>query len=288
MADLRRLRRVRWGVRGALALGVFASLAANVLHAEPNIVGRTIAAWPPVALLVVVELISRVPVHRWYLATARLVSTVAVASIAAWVSYWHMADVAARYGESVTSAHMIPISVDGLVLVASVCLVEVGGRIRALEESAPAPVSVPITESNESALVAPSAPVVLDVAPVDESPVVEPTEPEPAPEDEPVVEPLETPKPAVSAPKQSPVRRGTKPTPAPKLTKKAQLLALWSAVSPDDRRSEAQIVGEIAAQIDLAPSTARRYVASAKKAAPMPAPVADITADEPVVVAVAA
>ncbi|WP_131831208.1 hypothetical protein [Frankia sp. CcI49] len=134
-----------------------------------------------------------------------------------------------------------------------------------------------------------SAPVALvDVAPVDESPVVEPTEPEPAPGDEPVVEPLETPKPAASAPKQSPARKSTKPTPAPKLTKKAQLLALWSAVSPDDRRSEAQIVGEIAAQIDLAPSTARRYVAESKRTAPIAAPVADITADEPVVVAVAA
>jgi Protein of unknown function (DUF2637) len=40
----------------ALLLGVGASLAANVAAAEPTVVGRLVAAWPPVALLVSYEL----------------------------------------------------------------------------------------------------------------------------------------------------------------------------------------------------------------------------------------
>jgi len=136
--EVGRLHRVRWAVRAALALGVVASVAANVLHAEPTVVGRAIAAWSPLALLVTVELISRVPVHRRTLARVRWLSTAAIAGIAAWVSYWHMVAVALRYGEGAASAHLIPFSVDGLVVVASVCLVELAGRIQHADTEQPA------------------------------------------------------------------------------------------------------------------------------------------------------
>jgi hypothetical protein len=124
------LHRIRWGVRAALLLGVACSVAANVLHANPNPISQAIAAWPPLALLLTVELISRVPVHRRTLAAVRLAATASIAGIAAWVSYWHMCGVAARYGEQGAAPYLIPLSVDGLVVVASVCLVELTGRIR--------------------------------------------------------------------------------------------------------------------------------------------------------------
>lgn len=95
---LPQLRRVRWAVRATLSLGVAASVSANVLHAQDNPISQAIAAWPPLALLLTVELISRVPVHRRSLAISRWVATAIIASIAAWVSYWHMAGVAARSG----------------------------------------------------------------------------------------------------------------------------------------------------------------------------------------------
>ncbi len=130
------LRRVRWAVRATLTLGVAASVAANILHARPNPISQAIAAWPPLALLLTVELISRVPMHRRLLAAARLGATAGIAAIAAWVSYWHMAGVAARYGESTSSAYLLPLSVDGLIVVGSVSLVELAGRIRGIEETA--------------------------------------------------------------------------------------------------------------------------------------------------------
>ena len=131
MVVLQHLRRVRWAVRATLFLGVAASVVANVLHALDNPISQAIAAWPPLALLLTVELISRVPVHRRSLAVVRLAATGAIAGIAAWVSYWHMAGVAARYGEDGAAPYLLPLSVDGLVVVASVSLVELAGRIRA-------------------------------------------------------------------------------------------------------------------------------------------------------------
>ncbi|MEU7904093.1 DUF2637 domain-containing protein [Actinoplanes sp. NPDC049118] len=120
--------RKRSAIRAVLVLGVAASIAANVLHARDNPISQTIAAWPPLALLITVEIIARIPVHSRALAAARLVATATIAGIAAWVSYWHMADVASRYGETGASPYLLPLSVDGLIVVASICLVELSGQ----------------------------------------------------------------------------------------------------------------------------------------------------------------
>jgi Protein of unknown function (DUF2637) len=137
------LRRVRWAVRATLVLGVAASVAANILHARNNPISQTIAAWPPLALLLTVELISRVPVHRRSLAALRFAATAVIAGIAAWVSYTHMHGVAARYGETGASPYLLPVSVDGLIVVASISLVELAGRIRTTQPNPPHPPSTP-------------------------------------------------------------------------------------------------------------------------------------------------
>lgn len=125
------LRRLRWAVRATLALGVAVSVTANVLHAREDPIAQAIAAWPPLALLITVDLVSRVPVHRRALGAVRIGATFAIAAIAAFVSYGHMAGVAARFGESGLVPYLLPLSVDGLVIVASVSLVELAGRLRA-------------------------------------------------------------------------------------------------------------------------------------------------------------
>jgi hypothetical protein len=172
--QLPQLKRIRWAVRAALILGVAASVAANVLHALPNPISQAISAWPPLALLLTVELTSRIPMHKRSLAAVRILATMAIACIAAWVSYWHMKDVAHNYGESTISAYLLPVSVDGLIVVASVSLVELAGRIRMLEDrranaaataTAPAvtvaPMAAPVTVAP-----APVAPVPVAPAPV--------------------------------------------------------------------------------------------------------------------------
>lgn len=57
--DKRAGLRPRLSARIAFAVGVAASLGANVAHAHPTIGARMVAAWPAVALLLVVELLSR-------------------------------------------------------------------------------------------------------------------------------------------------------------------------------------------------------------------------------------
>ncbi len=167
---LPQLIRIRLAVRATLFLGVAASVAANVLHAQPNIISQVISAWPPLALLLTVELTSRIPMHRPSLAAIRVLSTATIAGIAAWVSYWHMQDVAARFGESGISAYLLPISVDGLIVVASVSLVELGGRIREVTEKAEAAAAA----KAGAVQVAPAPVAVVQPAPVAAAaPVVE-------------------------------------------------------------------------------------------------------------------
>ncbi|MGI5214968.1 DUF2637 domain-containing protein [Plantactinospora sp. CA-290183] len=132
MNDLRQLKRIRAMVRVVLMLGVAASVAGNVLHARDSLISQVISAWAPLALLLTVDLVSRVPVHTKGRAYTRWAATAVIAGIAAWVSYWHMAAVASKYGETGGSQYLLPLSVDGLIVVASICLVELGGRISAV------------------------------------------------------------------------------------------------------------------------------------------------------------
>jgi hypothetical protein len=57
--DKRRGRTVRWSARIAFTAGVAASVAANIAAAHPSAGARIVAAWPAVALLLVVEILSR-------------------------------------------------------------------------------------------------------------------------------------------------------------------------------------------------------------------------------------
>ena len=54
----------------------------------------------------------------------------AVAGIAAWASWSHMVHVALRFGERAEVAYVLPLSVDGLLVVASAAMVDdkVAGR----------------------------------------------------------------------------------------------------------------------------------------------------------------
>lgn len=116
--------RLAWWVSWtAFALGVSASVAANIAHAEPSTTGRLVAAWPPLALLLTVEMLSRVPAprRRWF-AALRYLATVVVAAVAAIASYRHMVGLTLNVGEDRLTAYTLPLSVDGTVLVASLCL----------------------------------------------------------------------------------------------------------------------------------------------------------------------
>ncbi|WP_199513128.1 DUF2637 domain-containing protein [Nucisporomicrobium flavum] len=235
--DLHRLKRLGWAVRAVFTLGIAASLAGNVLHAENNAISQAISAWSPLALLLAVELISRVPLRRGAQAVARLAATAVIAGIAAWVSYWHMVGVAVRYGESGASPYLIPFSVDGLIVIASVSLVEIGGRIRRLQ-TGPAPAAAPVqpvTVSEATTTAALTPPAAESAAGVEPVPVAE----------------------------VRPKRLTPRPPSADKVAKVAAKMPGASAAA-------------IAAKAGVSPSTARRHLAAlrvtdASPSAPVPA-----------------
>jgi hypothetical protein len=133
-----------WAV-AAFLLGIAMSIAANIAHVwhptpetlqaahttaadyQPEIGAQVTAAFYPVALLLTVEILVRVPWpggRLWSL--ARYVGAGVVATVAAVVSYRHMAGLLAAYGEDDLTAAIGPLAVDGLMVVASFALLAIG------------------------------------------------------------------------------------------------------------------------------------------------------------------
>jgi peptidoglycan/LPS O-acetylase OafA/YrhL len=145
LAELKTNRNI---VRAVVLVGIVASIAANTLGAA-SWINAAIAGWPPVALLLALEILTRVPTSKRWGAAGRILATLGVAGAAGWLSYWHMAATVSQHGEHGGSEYVWPVSVDGLMTIAAIALVELGARIRQLE-----------TAAAESAPVSPAAAVV--------------------------------------------------------------------------------------------------------------------------------
>ncbi len=161
-----------WAYIGA-ALGGTASIAANVAHSYVPPAGA-LAGWTPqtgavvgavfwpVALFVVTEILARVvwPSGRGWM-VVRFGGLLPVALVAALVSYKHLAGLLLSYGEDAVTAHLGPLAVDGLMVMATGALLATARRTTAVtEEEAPAVAEVTVAE-------VPVAPVtVVEPAPV--------------------------------------------------------------------------------------------------------------------------
>lgn len=145
----------------AFLLGIAVSVAANVAHTwhpgegvlrryalvhgsaqgwRPEVGAQIGAATYPVALLLTVEILSRVawPAGKaWNL--ARFGGAGMVALVSAIVSYRHMSGLLGAYGEDWLTAAIGPLAVDGLMVVASMALLAIG-RTHTDEPGVPPPV----------------------------------------------------------------------------------------------------------------------------------------------------
>jgi hypothetical protein len=122
-----------WGYVGAV-LGGLVSIAANVAHSyvapagassgwRPPIGDVVGAVFWPVALFVAIEILARTAwprATRWVV--VRFLGLLPVAVVAAIVSYGHLSGLLAHYGESSLTAHLGPLAVDGLMVMASSAL----------------------------------------------------------------------------------------------------------------------------------------------------------------------
>jgi hypothetical protein len=130
--QLRDYRRTRLFVASIVFVGVAVSVAVNQLDAHTWI-GKGLAGFPPVSLLLTLEGLTRIPTSKRLGGIARVAATIGVASTAGWLSYWHMVAAVADHEETALNAHIWPITVDGLMVVMAVGMVELGARIRVLK-----------------------------------------------------------------------------------------------------------------------------------------------------------
>jgi hypothetical protein len=77
--------------------------------------------------LLALEVLTRVqwPAGFWWWGFARYVGIGAVASVAAVLSYRHMAGLLTSWGEDWWNAHLGPLAVDGLMLIAATALLAI-------------------------------------------------------------------------------------------------------------------------------------------------------------------
>lgn len=163
----------------AFALGAAGSLAANLIDAYRAAERVGVAANAdvaaalffalivPVALLLVVEMLIRsgkAGGESRGLAVVMWLGAGVVAAGAAVMSFSHMYAVMLSYGQPPYIAALMPLAVDGLMLVASVALARSGRAVQTAEDAVPVQVTVPEPAVPAAAPAEPAAPVAVPAA----------------------------------------------------------------------------------------------------------------------------
>jgi hypothetical protein len=127
---------LRWAVRIGLAGLAVVSVWANALHAwGTGPVGIFINMLPPTLVLVGFEFGSRIPIAMnapWYRRWPRPAATTVVSGIGAYLSYFHQRDAFAIHAD-MSTARLLPVSIDGLMVILAVSLYELNDRIERIE-----------------------------------------------------------------------------------------------------------------------------------------------------------
>lgn len=114
----RKLTMTIWAARSAFASGLAVSLAANIWASiDHGLIGLVSGVWSPLALLMALFLVENIS-HKTWSGRLRLSGMVVLAVIAAWVSYWHLAEFFVAGGLDNPGAHLMPFTVDVLMALA--------------------------------------------------------------------------------------------------------------------------------------------------------------------------
>jgi apolipoprotein N-acyltransferase len=107
-----------WTARAAFTSGLIVSLGANIwASADHGVIGIISGVWSPLALLMALFLVENIS-HKTWSGRFRLAGMVILAGIAAWVSYWHLAQFFTAGGLDDPGAHLMPFTVDVLMALA--------------------------------------------------------------------------------------------------------------------------------------------------------------------------
>lgn len=122
----------------ALVVALGASVGANVAQARPEIGPRLTAAGAPVIVIIASWLLERVDVTgaRWWKQLVLVGGLFFVIGGAFVTSFQHQFTLLRRYGNETLSAILLPLSIDVLILMASVALTIIAERRRELADTA--------------------------------------------------------------------------------------------------------------------------------------------------------
>lgn len=206
--------RLRWAVVLISAVGGGLSIALNVEHAPDNLWARLTGAWPPIAVVITVELVSRIPATNILLAIGRVLVTVGVGGGAFYVSFVQQYDYMLHIGWTGASAWIFPLITDGVVVVALLSMIEVVRAIRTLRIDLDAFEEAEIVAA-EIAARAKETETTPPIESVSEPATLEVAEPETEPELTLVVEPETEPEPVSDVKPNGYRRRKTPPRATP-------------------------------------------------------------------------
>ena len=131
-AELREFRQMWWFVTVVTAALVGAAVTLNVMHAPGGVVAHSIGGSAPVFMFICVHLIARVPATSWWLSAGRITPSVVVAGICFAISWQQQVNFMLSVGYAGWTVFAYPVMIDGVMLVATLSLVEVTRKVRSL------------------------------------------------------------------------------------------------------------------------------------------------------------
>ena len=138
---LQGLKKLCWG---AVVFGFITSAGGNILHAVESYVGShpvtlsiaiALAAMIPAIFGFMFEIASRIFFRKEAHIVMKVIAftgAAGISGITAWNSYFHQRDAFSHFGDA-TQAMLLPLAIDGLMIIGSVYLLELGFQIRDLE-----------------------------------------------------------------------------------------------------------------------------------------------------------
>jgi len=132
MSELKHYRRLWVFVTVVTVLLIGITVTLNVMHAPPNWGARLIGGTPPVFVFFCIELISRIPATSKTLMYGRVATTIVVSGFSFAISYQQQVEFIHDLGFVGWVVKTYPIIIDGVMVVATLSLVEVTRKVRAL------------------------------------------------------------------------------------------------------------------------------------------------------------
>lgn len=142
MSELNHYRRLWIFVTVVTVMLLGLTVALNVMHAPPTWGARLIGGTPPVFVFFCIELISRIPATSKLLSVGRIAASILVSGLSFAISYQQQMEFIHALGFEGWIAYVYPVIIDGVVVVATLSLVEVTRKVRELRtamEKATAP-----------------------------------------------------------------------------------------------------------------------------------------------------